>query len=106
MAETTRTGHRFYVKENASGQPRLVSELLKGEEPGGSGFVRLDPAPGTTMQQAEDLARIMNRQIVRASFTRSRIRLGITPVVTPREGVFTVKIPCSEVFPHGAEKPF
>jgi hypothetical protein len=70
VAKTTRTAHRFHLKEDASGQPWLVSELLMGDEPGGSGFVGLDLAPGTTMQQAEDLARTMNRLIIRASFTR------------------------------------
>jgi hypothetical protein len=70
MTETTRAEHRFYVKKNASGRPWLVSEVLKGEEPRGSGFVALDLAPGTTTQQAADLARTMNRYIVRTSFTR------------------------------------
>jgi hypothetical protein len=70
MARTTRAEHRFTVKENASGEPWLVSEVLKGEEPQGSGFVGLELTPGTTMQQAEDLAQTMNRLIVCTSFTR------------------------------------
>jgi hypothetical protein len=41
-----------------------------GDEPGGSGRVGLNLAPGTTMQQAEDLARTMNRLIIRTSFTQ------------------------------------
>jgi hypothetical protein len=70
MAKTTRAEHRFTVKENASGQPWRVSEVLKGEEPRGSGFVGFDLTPGTTMQQAGDLAQTMNRFIVCNSFTR------------------------------------
>jgi hypothetical protein len=70
MARTTRAEHRFRVKENASGEPWLVSEVLTGEEPRGSGFVGLGLMPGTTMQQAEDLAQTMNRLIVCTSFTR------------------------------------
>ena len=70
MAKTRRTAHRFYLKEDSSGQPWLVSELLMGDESGGSGFVGLDLAPGTMVQQADDLARTMNRFIIRASFTR------------------------------------
>jgi hypothetical protein len=56
MARTTRAEHRFTVKENAPGEPWLVSEVLKVGEPRGSGFVGLELTPGTTMQQAEDLA--------------------------------------------------
>jgi len=70
VAKTARTAHRFHLKEDASGQPWLVSELLMGDEPGGSGRVGLNLAPGTTMQQAEDLARTMNRLIIRTSFTQ------------------------------------
>jgi hypothetical protein len=70
LAETTRSEHRFYVKKTALGQPWLASEILTGQEPGGRGFMELRLAPGTTMQQAEDLARAMNRFIVSTSLTR------------------------------------
>jgi hypothetical protein len=70
LAATTRAEHRFYVKKTATGQPWLASEVFKGQEPGERGFVELGLAPGTTMQQAEDLARAMNRFIIRTSITR------------------------------------
>jgi hypothetical protein len=74
MAKTTRTFHRFYVKEHEFGRLWLVAKPFgKDELPTlQGGFFGFDLAPGATMRQAHELKETMNRMIVGTSHTQFR----------------------------------
>ncbi len=71
MPKTYRSEYRFTVKEGAEGQPWLMAELLQGEglpilE---RGFLGLKLVEGTSLQRAEEIARLLFENIDSISYT-------------------------------------
>lgn len=68
---THRTEYRFTVKEFESGTPWLMLEPMRGPDlplPKNA-FLGLDLKEGTTLEEAQEIARYLNRQVRSVSMT-------------------------------------
>jgi len=68
---TQRGEYRCIVKEGASGQPFLVFELLRGDQPSAlkGKLISIDLQPGTTIEKAQTLARELDKAMVGLAVT-------------------------------------
>ena len=60
---TERAKFTFVVKEYVSGTPWILAEQLSGEMPNLRGTIGFDLAPGTTLDQAKEIAEYMREHI-------------------------------------------
>jgi hypothetical protein len=68
MARTERGQYRFTVKEGASG-PFIAAELAGMRLTGLAGLLGFDLLPGTTLEQAHEVAALMNAKISAVTIT-------------------------------------
>jgi hypothetical protein len=65
---TERAQYSFVVKEFVSGTPWIMAEWVSGPNILG-GMLGFDLAPGTTLEQAHEIAAFMRKHIAGLSFT-------------------------------------
>ena len=71
MAKTERAAYRATVKEGNSGVPFLMFEPMAGNLPFLSdAFVALELRPGTTLDEAQELARQLHLRVEGLAITR------------------------------------
>lgn len=74
MAKTQRAAYRATVKERSGGEPPFLMFEPMGENMPllENAFVTLDLRPGTTLEQAQELARHFHTHVEGLSFTTLR----------------------------------
>jgi hypothetical protein len=68
MEMTERAEFTFVVKERPAGEPSIVAEPTS-QMPGFRGLIGLDLKPGTTLEQAKEVAKYLRQHIRGLSLT-------------------------------------